>query len=381
MIEEAPSSADPRSHRLGSLGRPPGVGPGPTRPQPDQVEAAARVGTWEWDTAADEVRWSPELRRIYGVSADEAPTDYDGFLRRVHPADLEKTRTQVEAAFETATPRRYVHRIVRPDGQVRTVRSQINVDTDETGAVRCMYGTCQDVTNEAELADRLQTRSSSPPENLEVVHDSNNLLGVILSSCDLLLQTELPERSRGLVREIQSAAERSAELLGQRLRDARRRSRPPKLDPSEVISGLSETIRRMLPASVELRLALVPGVGPVRARRSEIERLVMNLVKNAVQAMPDGGVLTLATELTMVQRTASQDSYACIRVSDTGIGMDDVARARAFEPFYSDSENGTGIGLSSVQSVARELGGFVHLQSEPGRGTTFQVHLPRTLRR
>ena len=215
-----------------------------------------------------------------------------------------------------------------------------------------------------------------------IAHDFNNLLAVILNNIDFALDA-LPEDSaaRADIEGIGEAAQRAAALTRQLLLFSRRGVMNPEvLGVNEVLVDLEKLLRRTVPEHVELRMSLLDTLEPVRVDRSQLEQVVMNLVINARDAMPDGGLIAVTTSLTTLepgdwQVDAEPGDYACITVSDSGTGMTEDVRARALEPFFTTKGpgEGSGLGLATVYGIVAQAGGDLTLYSEPGRGTTARV--------
>jgi two-component system cell cycle sensor histidine kinase/response regulator CckA len=221
-----------------------------------------------------------------------------------------------------------------------------------------------------------------------VAHDFNNVLSVILSYADLMLETlDRNDPMRDDVDEIRRAGGRAADLTRQLLMFSRQQVLEPKvLDLDDLLARMAKMLQRILGEDVDLVFLANRGLGRLRADPSSIEQVVMNLVVNARDAMPTGGKLTIETanvqlDEDFVQRhgDATPGPYIMLAVSDTGIGMDAATRSRIFEPFFTTKpvDKGTGLGLSTVFGIAQQSGGCVHVESEPGAGTTFKLYLPR----
>ncbi|MDX6439451.1 MAG: two-component system, cell cycle sensor histidine kinase and response regulator CckA [Gaiellaceae bacterium] len=207
-----------------------------------------------------------------------------------------------------------------------------------------------------------------------VAHDFNNLLTGITGYASLLLERtgDDAELHRDLG-EIKRAADRAAELTKQLLAFGRRQVLQPRaLDLNSVVTEVGALLQRLLGDHVELDILLAPALDTVRADPGQIEQVIVNLVVNARDAMPDGGKLTIRTR-------DADDAFVELSVSDTGLGMDELTRAQIFEPFFTTREQGAGLGLASVYGIVQQSGGDVTVESAPGQGSTFTVRLPRVL--
>jgi two-component system cell cycle sensor histidine kinase/response regulator CckA len=221
-----------------------------------------------------------------------------------------------------------------------------------------------------------------------VAHDFNNVLCVIMGYSASLLQKIGQEGAhRKDVEQIRTAADRGARLTRQLLVFSRREKvEPTALDLNQVVSHIDEMLRRLIGQDIDLVLKLKPGLRRITADAGLIEQMIMNLVVNARDAMPQGGRLIIGTAgIEIVEgRSPARDlapgSYVILTVSDTGTGMDEDAQEHVFEPFFTTKEagKGTGLGLSMVYGIVKESNGQIGFVSEPGRGTTFTIYLPAT---
>jgi PAS domain S-box-containing protein len=220
-----------------------------------------------------------------------------------------------------------------------------------------------------------------------VAHDFNNLLTVILGNIELLEPKLGDDLSRSLATEAREAAEMGARLTDRLLTFARRqRLETQSLNLNEFVLGLIELLRRTIGAPIDLSTALAPDLWPTVADPGQVESAVLNLVLNARDAMPGGGRLVIETfnaTLDAADAASAPDmaagNYVVLSVGDTGHGMPPEVRARAFEPFFTTKGGGkgSGLGLATIYGFARQSGGNVTIYSEPGKGTTVSLYLPR----
>jgi signal transduction histidine kinase/DNA-binding LacI/PurR family transcriptional regulator/CheY-like chemotaxis protein len=214
-----------------------------------------------------------------------------------------------------------------------------------------------------------------------VAHDFNNLLVVINGNSDGMLHRIAEDHElREEVEDIRHAGERAANLTRQLLAFSRQQVLHPRtLDLNRVISDVQSMLARMIGEDIRLLMKLAPSLPLVWADEGQLEQIIFNIAVNARDAMPDGGELsmeTTAVDLT-AQETARPGSYVCLRITDTGIGMEDSVQARLFEPFFTTKPQGkgTGLGLATVFGIVQQSGGHIQVHSAAGQGTTFEIFL------
>jgi signal transduction histidine kinase len=219
-----------------------------------------------------------------------------------------------------------------------------------------------------------------------VAHDFNNLLAVIKGSCEVLLKLTDADDPRGeMLKQIEAAAGRATLLTRQLLAFGRRQVLEPRvIDLNQTISALEQLCRPLVGENIELVWSLAAELPAINADPAQIEQVLINLVVNARDAMPAGGTLVLETARASSGETraleAGSSPFVRLSVKDSGAGMSPEVRARIFEPFFTTKApgKGTGLGLSTVYGIVRQSGGFITVESEVARGTTFHVFLPES---
>jgi len=268
---------------------------------------------------------------------------------------------------------------------------------DESGAIIGTYGVSHDITERkrAEEDRRLLEAELLQSQKMEAVgrlaggvaHNFNNLLTAIIGYSELLL-ARLPADSelRPDVEEIRQASERAAEVARQLLLFSRReRGQRERLDLNDAIREMWTLLRQLIRSDIEIATVLADDLDRIESDRSQIEQVLVNLVVNASDAMPDGGKLAIETaNLHLAEPRFVRDvsllagNYVTLTVRDSGHGMDEETRARVFEPFFTTKgpDRGTGLGLSTVYGIVEENEGYIFVESEPDQGSTFTIFLP-----
>ena len=278
----------------------------------------------------------------------------------------------------------------------RTFRLGCYPITDSQGCVTAILGLAEDISErrQAEEALALSENKLHQAQKMEsigllaggVAHDFNNILTVINGYSELMLDREqFPDRER--VEEIAHAANRAASLTQQLLAFSRRQVLNPRvIDLNTAVAETVKMVNRVIGEDIQVKTDLEPSLGAVKADQGQIHQVIMNLSVNARDAMPRGGTLSLATanvdvnEADATRPGLEPGAYVRLVVSDDGVGMTGKVAALIFEPFYTTKEvgRGTGLGLSTVYGIVKQSDGFVYVSSQLGKGSSFEIFLPRT---
>jgi len=310
----------------------------------------------------------------------------------VHDDDRELVERAARNAIRTGGEFAIEFRVPWPDGSLRWHLARARVVADEAGQPVRLLGADLDTTDRRSL--EAQFRQAQKMEAVGqlaggVAHDFNNLLTAILGYANFLDEEVQDPQQRRDVQEISRAAGRAALLTKQLLAFSRRQVVETSLvDLNALIGDLISMLTRLIGEHIVMTTTLSPEAAPVIADRTQLEQIVMNLVVNARDAMPNGGALRVETShvvlddaYALAHANAKPGPYVMLTVSDTGEGMSEEVRARIFEPFFTTKgrDKGTGLGLSTVYGIVSQAGGYIWVYSEQGRGTTFKVYLPRVV--
>jgi PAS domain S-box-containing protein len=333
---------------------------------------------------------SPAFDKIWGFSRDRLFTSPEAWLESVHPDDLDRVK---QATIEKQIPGTFneEYRILRADGQVRCVRERAFPIRDAEGHIYRMAGLAEDVTRQKELERQfLQAQKMESVGRLAggVAHDFGNMLTAISSFSRLALDSIPPESpAHGDLEQVLKAADRATSVAKQLLTFARRTHvQPSSLNLNALLLNLEKMLRRLVRENVVLKFETAANLWQVMADPTQMEQVFINLVVNAVDALPNGGSLTIKTAnlwaaaphlISHIRIPAGE--YALLQFQDTGDGMTEQIQSQVFEPFFTTKEpgKGTGLGLATVYGIVQQSSGFIDVASKPGVGTTFTIALKR----
>jgi len=344
-----------------------------------EAEIIAGFGSWEWMVADDSVYWSEGMCKLFGISPVEFGGAYMSFIDFVHPVDRDRVMCLVSEAVQGDEPLSYEARIVRKDGEERMIYVYGHTTRDDEGRPVRMLGTVQDVTKRRELEQERELLQ-------EVMrHDMKTPLAVITGNAEILLM----EGGKSMDRESAAALEsiiRNAGHLGRMLDDqvtlfniesGRAPGNKEQVDVEELLMEASMSLSGLARGKgLSYDSELPAGLPSVYADRSHLLRAVANLGQNAVNYTPAGGKVRLAARLV----GEGSERRILILVTDDGPGIPAAEQSKVFEKYYRNatakSVSGSGLGLAIVKAVAEENGGWVELESGPGKGCVFTLVLP-----
>ncbi len=363
-----------------------------------KAQALANVGNWELDLRTGEIWASEEAFSIYGLNPSTSRLPLSGAQESVLP----EYRSALDQALKGLVrgEREYNEEfcIKKIDtGEIRDINSKAELVRDQENRPLMVIGVLQDVTERNLAKKKLleseeQLRQSQKLDSMGrlaggVAHDLNNLLGPILAYADFLKKS-LPNGDQRLddIAEIVKAADQAAALVKKLLAFSRKQVMELKvIDVNVVVSEMERMLKRVIGENVRLDSVLGPAAGPVRVDPGQLEQVILNLVLNARDAMPDGGDIRIETAMLDLEAQMQAPSgsvpagrYLALSVKDNGSGMDEATQKKIFEPFFTTKGpgKGVGLGLSTVYGIVKQSGGSIMVESAPGTGSVFRICFP-----
>jgi PAS domain S-box-containing protein len=342
----------------------------------------------EWDFGFRVVSWNASAERIFGFTREEALGQHASFIV---PAQFREHADQTwrELLAQQGGTRSTDDNLTK-NGRTISCEWYNTPLIDDSGRVLGVASLVQDVTERVALEEQLrQSQKMEAVGRLAggVAHDFNNLLTVILGYTQILSDGLPAGRLADSAAQIKAAAERAAGITRQLLAFSRKQVLSPRIiDLNDIMLNLDSLLRRLIGEDIEVLTVAASDLGSVKADPGQIEQVIMNLALNARDAMPGGGKLTIETANAELDDAYVRDHhpvqpghYVMLAVSDTGEGISPEVQTRIFEPFFTTKEvgKGTGLGLATVYGIIKQSGGYIWVYSEPGRGTTFKIYIPR----
>ncbi|MCT4371083.1 PAS domain S-box protein [Yangia mangrovi] len=335
-----------------------------------------------------QVMWELDGR---GFVKDTHEATSDWLFAYIPAEDQPEVTAAIRQAIETKGVFQLEHRVKRPDGTLGWMFSRAIPLLDEAGEIVEWFGAASDVTPRRQAVEALaHTQRLKAVGRLAgaIAHDFNNLLTVIIANIELSEMRERAEEKTQFLDKALKAAQ-LGERLNQRLLTwaGQAPMQPKEVILNDLVTETGAILDRSIGERFTLSLDLAPDLWPCFIDPANVDSMVLNLVVNARDAMPDGGEIRLSTANVPAAEVpvqpgaaAAPGDHVCLCISDDGFGMSEEVRRRAFEAFFSTKEQGTGVGLGlfSVKTVVQQSGGFLEFDSAPGRGTTFRLYFPRT---
>lgn len=385
---------------------------------------AGRLGAWELDLASGELTTSVTCRGIFGRGPEDSFT-YEDLLAAIHPDDLERMKETVRRTIETGADYSISYRTIWADGSVHGAEIRAQLQRDRSGRAIRIVGVSADITErmqaehqQRQLNETLEERVAERTRDLEeahglvlaevnqreraeeqlrqaqkmetigqltggVAHDFNNLLMAVLGNLGLLRKHVAGDiKATRLIDGALQGAQRGASLTQRLLAFARRQDlQVGPVDFSRLVTEMEDLLKRSVGSRIVIEVSFPPQLPPVLADSNQVELALLNLVVNARDAMPDGGLIRI--ELKELEQLSQADElaagrYVVLSVIDQGHGMDAATLEKAIEPFFSTKElgKGTGLGLSMVHGLALQLNGQLKLTSALHKGTTAELWIP-----
>jgi two-component system cell cycle sensor histidine kinase/response regulator CckA len=352
---------------------------------------------WEADTTTFQFIFvSEQVEQILGYPVAQWIEEPQFWVNHIHPDDRADAVGACAAATSDGDTHEIEYRMIAADGRVVWLRAPVTVVTIDGGPIP-LRGVIFDITERKRLETQLmQAHKMESLGRLAggIAHDFNNLLTGILGYTDLLvegLQNGRPEAEfcpsgelLSDLREVQKAAQRATKLTRQLLTFAHKQVIAPRvLNLNDVILNVDKLLQRLIGEDIELITLPAPDLGHIKADAGQLEQVLINLVVNARDAMPQGGKLLIETANVVLDGSYIRQhagvvpgAYVMLAVSDTGVGMDADAQVHLFEPFYTTKGKGTGLGLATCYGIVKQHGGSIQVYSEIDYGTTFKIYFP-----
>jgi PAS domain S-box-containing protein len=331
---------------------------------------------------------SPSYKKILGDP--ESLKGTNGF-QEIHPDDVARVKHVFQETVSTGLGQRIEYRFLRKDGTESTIDSKGSVIRDSHGTIASVVVVSRDVTEEKKLAAqflRAQRMESIGTLAGGIAHDLNNVLTPIMMSIEVLRSKISDPLGLSILSTIETSSRRGADIVRQVLAFGRGvKGDRILVQIKHVVKEVVKIAGGTLPKSIKIKTDIPQDLWTVSADPTQMHQVFLNLFVNARDAMPNGGVLTISAENITLDETHSRmdpearpGSYVTIKITDTGTGIPSDIREKIFEPFFTTKEigMGTGLGLSTTLAIVKSHGGFINLESEMGKGTTFRIYIPAT---
>ncbi len=361
----------------------------------NMAQRIAKLGSWEYYVEEDKAIWSEELFRIFSLKPQQYGPNINSYINLIHPEDRGKVQQVQQLNRKIGEIASYDYRIILSDGSVRTIHSESVIrEVDRQGAPKKVMGIEQDITERKQIEEKLERYSADLEKLVEertnqlknaerlaaigqvagmVGHDIRNPLQAIASELYFARQA-MAKAAKG--KDVQDALEsinviqQQADYISKIVSDLQDYAKPlkPELGDINICQLIFETLKTInIPKNVQTATICEEDVPQLKLDSTFMRRILTNLVTNAIQAMPDGGKLTV--------KAVKKENKAAITVEDTGVGIPDDAKAKLFTPLFTTKDKGQGFGLPVVKRLVEAQGGTITFESQIGKGTIFTIDL------
>ena len=340
------------------------------------AQAAANIGDWDWDMAAGNVHWSPEVEDMHGMVRGTFSGDFEEWLETVHPDDRERSMALVKDAIQNSHEYDVEYRTIRPDGSFYWIAGRGAVEYDSAGKPIRMMGMCMDISDRKRTEEALRKSEKLAAAGrlaATIAHEINNPLEAVTNLLFLAKSENIPESSRRLLDVADRELQRVGHITRQTLGFYRETASPSEIDLRDILKGVVDVFGRKLDSrSVTVQ---VESDGPVLLHGipGELRQVFSNLLSNAIDASPAGSQVRI--------RIKNAGENVQVAVADRGSGIPEAARTQVFEPFFTTKKNvGTGLGLWISREIIQNHGGTIRFRSRSEgvrSGTVFVVTLSK----
>ena len=362
---------------------------------------AAGAGGWDWDMTTEQIKWAPELFRLFGLDPATAVAGFETWRGILHPDDRESAEQRIIAAIRDHIQLENEYRIIFPSGEIRWISSLGDTTYDANGKSLRMAGICLDISERKQTeaikttfeAQRMQIQKSASLSRMAgaIAHTFNNLLAVVIGNLELTIFKQSNDKcSVENLTEAINAARRASEVTSQLLIYLGQSSTDKVvLDFPAVCQNHLPILRAAMPKNVILETNLLSPGYKIFGNENQILQVITNLASNAWEAMGNfDGTIRLTVKTVVSEEIPAayhfpfdwqpQDNdYICLEVADTGYGIPTQDMGNIFDPFFSNKFTGRGLGLSVVLGIVRAHNGVITIESEPGKGSVFRIFLPK----
>ncbi len=352
------------------------------------AQKMALIGSWEWDMVSGTIIWSDGMFNVYDIPHAQTPD-----IQLVRDLIIEEDLDIFDNAFvgieEGKIPEKIEYRIKGKDGQIKYITSNAKFELNQNGEIIGLKGTIQDISERKYLEEQLQFAQKMEAIGqftAGIAHDFNNILTAINGTSELL-DIQVPESSpfKKLIRRIKFAGEKAANLIAQLMTFSQKHIYEiQSLNLNKIIQDLEMMLHPIIGEDIQLNPILTSNLWGIEGDLSQVEQIIVNLVANAKDAMPDGGTLTIKTanisQKVFAHESEPHHDYVLLTIEDTGHGIPKSLHNRIFEPFFTTKEvdKGTGLGLSTVYGIVKKLNGFIEVESGINQGTCFSIYFPKS---